>query len=450
MMVGPTEKEARRNVMRSKRLFLVLAVVSGLAAPGLTQEAYEREPINYNTAKTSDPVGALIQRVADGRTKLEWDEDHGWLPSVLEELEVPTTSQTLVFSKTSLQFWRISPERPRALYFGDDVYLGWVQGGRIVEMAAVDPELGAIFYSIEQKPTEKPVIERNRGECLSCHSSGRTERVPGFLVRSVYPTSNGRPDLRRGTKTSDHTTPFEDRFGGWYVTGSHGDLRHLGNSMVDGESDDPVDREAGANRQAVPSFVNSDAYLEPSSDIVALMLLEHQTQMHNRVTRASFSTRQALHYQKSMNESFERPADYMSESTHKRIHGLAEKLLEYLFFCDEFQLTSPVKGNTQFAGDFQKRGPRDSKGRSLRDLDLEKRLLRYPCSYLIYTDSWQAMPDILIARVVQRMNEILTGEDKSETYAHLSKETRQVILEILTETHPWFQKKSPESETTAG
>ncbi len=233
---------------------LNLAICSTAA---LAQFDYEKAPIHYGEAPSSDRVAALARALEKGETQFTYDAKHGWLPDVLKKLSVPEASQVLVFSKTSLQLHKISPRTPRALYFNDDVYVGWCQQGDVIELAATDPELGAVFYTLDQDSESPPKILRDRGQCLTCHATARTQSVPGYLVRSVYPDINGRP--RTGTRTyvTDHSSPFEQRWGGWYVTGSHGDARHLGNIRSNDRNDpEKMDVESGANRQTLEKLVN--------------------------------------------------------------------------------------------------------------------------------------------------------------------------------------------------
>ena len=403
----------------------------------LAQSEHDNEPISYSSSTPTDRVSRLAAAVEDGSATVEWDARHGWLKSLLRHFGVSSSSQTLVFSKTSMQFRRITPRYPRALYFNDDVYVGWVHGGDVVELGTVDPQLGAVFYSVSQKESNRPVFKRDRGECMACHENRRTQDVPGFLVRSVFPLADGQPDFRRGTLTTDHTTPFKDRFGGWYVTGSHGEMRHRGNELVSDE-DDGLDKDSGANLSELPPQVQVGKYLETGSDLVALMVLEHQSQLHNLVTNAGYTCRKAMFQQNQMNQILDRPEGYRSDSTDRRINNSAEKLVRYLFFSDEFPLSSPVRGTSEFAKEFTARGVRDSQGRSLRDLDLKTRLLRYPCSYLIYSESFLALPTLVLERVRMRMLDILAGEDQTDQFSHLSAKDRQNIMGILSETHPLF------------
>lgn len=399
-------------------------------------------PILYKKQEPTDRVAQLVKEIESGKRTLEWDQEHGWLPDLLDALEIPKSSQTLVFSKTSLQSRKINPTSARALYFNEDVYLGFVHKGDFLEFAAVDPVQGAIFYTLDQEQKDIVKIKRATAECLSCHQSHKTQDVPGFLVRSVFPKKDGHPDFRMGTTPIDHRSPFEERFGGWFVTGKHGEMRHRGNVIILTDTEDEkeaLNREAGANLDRLPAFANEEKYLEPTSDIVALMVFQHQTQFHNYVTQASYTTRQALHYQRDINKVMERDPDYRSESTTRRINSAAEELVEYLFFCDEFQLTSPVHGSSSFAEDFARQGVRDGKGRSLKDLDLQQRLLRYPCSYMVYSEAFCALEPQVLSIVKSRMLEILEGRDQSKTYEHVAEEDRKIILSILKETHPLFQ-----------
>jgi hypothetical protein len=353
----------------------------------------------------------------------------------LAELEVPSSSQTLVFSKTSLQLHRISPRRPRALYFNDDVYVGYCQRGDVLELAATDPEQGAIFYTLEQSAESAPRLVRDRGNCLACHASSRTQDVPGYLVRSVFPDRSGRPKLGSGTFVSDHTSPFRERWGGWYVTGEHGAMRHMGNTICSGDEYD-FDRDRGANQTELVGDVDPDDYLTPHSDLVALMVLAHQTQMHNAIAAANYETRRALHQSFQMNELLDRPEGFISDSARRRIRSSADRVLRYLLMCDEFPLTAAVSGTSSFRAEFAASGRRDGRGRSLRDFDLETRLFRYPCSYLIHSPAFDALPDPVREQILSRLHAILSGRDDSPEFSHLAAATRRDVLEILSDTKP--------------
>lgn len=427
---------SHRDGAGAKALVLFLAWLIPTTV-GWPQISFEEPPIDYLEATPDDAVTRLQNRLNQQQTELPFQSPRGYLESVLKELNVPVSSQVLVFSKTSFQLRRISPRTPRAIYFNDEVYVGWVQRGDVMEVSATDPQLGVNFYTLDQTATQRPAFHRQTYDCLQCHGSTLTQHVPGHVVRSVYAASNGHPILKAGTFLTDHTSPLKERWGGWYVTGTHGRQEHLGNQWVrESEAPDGVDRQLGSNVTDLTERFSTDPYLSPHSDIVALMVLEHQIGMHNVLTRANFLTRLALRDEQVMNEMLDRPSDFRSESTTRRIHSAGELVVKYMFLCDEHPLTDPIQGTSSFAKDFRDRGPQDAKGRSLRDLDLQHRLFRYPCSYLVYSPSFDALPDPVREHIWRRIWDVLAGQDRSKDFSHLSDADRQAIREILRETKP--------------
>lgn len=422
-------------------MLIAIALTFAVAAPSFAQrDDYSGAPIHYASADVHDPVAKLSRRIEKGEVQLKYERPHGYLKSVLAELRVPVESQVLVFSKTSMQQRRISPRRPRAIYFSDDVYVGYCQYGDVLEFAATDARQGASFYTLRQTSDEKPALVRDRGQCLLCHSSSRTQDVPGYLIRSVFATASGQPEFGSGTFNIDHTSPLKDRWGGWYVTGTHGDMRHMGNAIYN-RYDRKLDREKHANRKTLEGLVTTSPYLSPHSDIVALMVLEHQAQTHNALAWANYETRRAVHQSEVMNEALERPSGFLSDSAERRIQRATDRVLQYLLMCDEFPLTSPIEGGSGFREQFEARGPRDPQGRSLRDFDLKTRMFRYPCSYLIYSQAFDGLPSKLRQRVLNQLKLIL--EDKlqgepAKRFAHLSKQDRVNIKQILLATKPDF------------
>jgi hypothetical protein len=414
-------------------------VVGGLA---LSQE-FEQSPIRYSDSKPENSISRLVERLATGETKLAHEPHFGYLRSLLSALNVPTESQMLVFSKTSLQRHRIAPRTPRALYFNDDVYVGFCQQGDVLEISAADPQLGTVFYTLDQDSLLAPHFRRQTDNCLICHGSSQTKEVPGHVVRSVFADASGLPILSSGTYRIDQASPLEKRWGGWYVTGTHGNQKHLGNLIAHGRIDrDDVDNAAGLNQTCLDTRFDTSKYLTTHSDIVALMVLEHQADAHNYITRANFLTRQALHYQQSLNRELHEPADKVWDSTKSRIKSAGEPLVEYLLFSGEAELTASIRGTSGFAEGFAKRGPWDRKGRSLRDFDLQTRLFKYPCSYLVYSPSFSALPPEVKDYVLRRINEVLIGMDHSDKFTHLSPSDRIAILEILGDTLPDWPRSS--------
>jgi hypothetical protein len=424
---------------KARRLWTLVLLTTLIWVSALAQgQDLDREPINYSNAPADNSISRLQQRLDKGGTTFSHDEQFGYLRSLLRELHVPESSQMLVFSKTSFQRDRITPRTPRALYFNDDTYVGFCQHGAVLEISAADPQLGAVFYSLDQEPVEKPRFVRQGDSCLICHGSSQNQGFPGHLLRSVYVEGNGLPLLASATYRIDQTSPLEHRWGGWYVTGTTGQQKHLGNLIVPDRSQQPerIDNTAGINVTDLSSRVQTSPYLTGSSDVVALMVLEHQTEMHNRITRANLLTRMALHEEATLNKELGQPPGTPWDSIARRIKNAGEPLVKYLLFSGEAVLTDRVQGPSGFTEEFVRRGPRDNRGRSLRDFDLGHRLFRYPCSYLIYSAAFDGLPGRVKEYVLQRLWEVLTGKDTSADFAHLSAADRQAIREILLSTKP--------------
>jgi hypothetical protein len=403
----------------------------------LTAADLDADPIRYSTATPANAVSRLQDRLAAGKVALARDEKHGYLRDLLKNLAVPESSQVLVFSKTSLQRHRISPVRPRALYFNDDVYVGFCQNGDVIELSAADPDLGTAFYTLDQKKTDKARITRQGESCLLCHGSSQNEGLPGHLVRSVYPDARGLPVLSAGSHRTDHTSPLKERWGGWYVSGTSGSQAHLGNlTVAERTRPEEVNNRAGVNVTDLSRLFKTSLYPTPHSDLVALMVLEHQTGTQNRITRANVLTRLALHDEAELNKALGRQGTGHSESTVGRIQNAGEPLVRYLLFCEEAPLTGPVRGTSGFAQEFARRGPFDRNGRSLRDFDLHERMFKYPCSYLIYSPAFDGLPAEVKDYVYRRLWEVLTGKDTGKEFAHLSPADRRAIREILVDTKP--------------
>jgi len=296
--------------------------------------------------------------------------------------------------------------------------------------------LGAVFYTLDQTNRETPVIERQTHTCLQCHGATQSDGVPGLLVRSLFVAPNGLPILSEGSHRVDHTTPIKDRWGGWYVTGSQGSHTHLGNFVVrDRSAPRPWGNDVDRNVTDLKDRIRVDNYLEPGSDIVALMVFEHQAHVHNLLTKANYAAQQAMYYQASMNRALGQPIETPLESTTRRIGSAGEKLVAGLLLVDEAAITEVIAGSSAFAQEFSSRGPHDSRARSLRDFDIKSRLFRYTCSYLIYSPAFDAMHPAMKAYVSKRIQRILAGRD-DVGFSHLSDADRCAIAEILRETKP--------------
>ena len=369
--------------------------------------------IQYGQRPVSDPVARLQQRLDRGDARLDVAPNGwGYLPSVLKQLGIDPDSQALVFSKTSTQAEKIGPRTPRAIYFNDDVSVGFVRDSDLLEFASLDPKQGVQFYVLVNAP--KPAFAPSDG-CLRCHQGAPTLGVPGFLVSSIHPATQARQEHGSAFMT-DHRTPLSGRWGGWYVTGATGSQTHLGNntSLIDPVRPGGPAPPSSQNLTSLADLFDTSKYLVPTSDIVALMTLEHQTRMTNLMIRIGWDARMGM------------PPD--------KLNPEIEEMIKYMLFADEAPLREPVKGVSTFTGTFPRRGPRDPKGRSLRDFDLQTRLFRYPLSYMIYSPAFDGLPDPVRERVYQRLHEILTGQDTSRTFAGLSAATRAAILEIVRAT----------------
>jgi hypothetical protein len=421
-----------RDPAMRRTLFLALACLS--LTPRAHADDIERAPIHYNSAVENNPVARLQKRLAAKSPSPPAETQAQFLRAMLEELAIPESSQTLVFSRTSLQRQKISPATPRAIYFNDEVYLGYCQESPLLELTATDPNLGAVFYALEHRPGKRPLLTRQNEACLSCHASSATRGLPGHLVRSVFPDREGYPLFALGTFRVDQRTPFKDRWGGWYVT-AKSQQAHLGNQVY---TERDGFKQTGLHRESLDDLCDLSRYLHGHSDIVALLVLEHQAEMQNLLTRAGMQTRFALHYDAELYKELGQ-AGQVSASTWRRIYKIADEVVAYLLFAEEAPLPARIEGTSSFTRDFASLGPRDRKGRSLREFDLQRRIFKYPCSYLIYSPQFAGLPAEVRERIDKRLRDVLTGEDNSDAFAHLSAADRKAIFEILTDTLPGFR-----------
>jgi hypothetical protein len=418
---------------RPNRCTLVLAIGVTFSLPaiaqfdGLFDGSPEHPSIDYADRPVRDPVAELNRKIQEGAVELKFDPSQGYLRSVLKALNVPIESQIVVFSKTSVQASRISRSNPRTLFFNDSVVIGWVHGG-FMELAAQDPEQGVIFYTLDQDITgyreramKLPILPlfKRQNDCLACHISYATLGVPGMLVRSALPGSDDFPIRRQGDYLTDHRSPLEERWGGWYVTGQSGSVRHLGNIILT-NPEAPASSISNETLQTLSGKFDTSEYLSPYSDIAALMVFDHQMRMNNLLTRVSWEARYA--------------ADEHRNDRAAHVRDAVNELVDYLLFVDEAPLRHAVEGTSGFAEMFAAQGPHDGKGRSLRQLDLKRRLMRYPCSYMIYTAAFDNLPGEVRDAIFHRMWQILSGQEAGKRYARLSSSDREAVVDILRET----------------
>jgi hypothetical protein len=326
-----------------------------------------------------------------------------------------------VFSPTSFQARRINPVNPRALFFNDTVELGWVRDGDVLEVAAQDAREGVVFYTLDQKPTEAPQFQRVT-TCLGCHLTRDTLGVPGLLMFSTTPPANDR-SYASGV-TTDHRSPLEERWGGWFVTGSSGKAQHMGSKVP------ALEARASHQLASVEGLFDADGYRTATSDIAALLVLSHQTHMTNLITRSGWEARAS---DPTLHAPFvASPGEDARIAAQMR--DIATEVVDYLLFVDEEPL-SGVVGTSGFTERFSAIGEKDTKGRSLHQLDLTRRLMRYPCSYMIYSLAFDSLPAGAKDAVYRRMWQVLSGEEKAPRYtAALSRADRQAVVEILRDT----------------
>jgi len=424
--------------LRSAAVISLVSLTAGIVLIGYANAqqpeigaGIDSDVIHYfSNDDLKDGITQLQHDLDSGKVKLDYEPEHGYLISVLKALNVPVNSQTLVWSKTSSQADHTSPSSPRALYFNDHIYVGWAKDDPLLDVLAMDPAKGPIFFTLAQKATDKPKFVRD-DSCLNCHSSNKSLGVPGLIIRSVFATPEGRARAQLNTFVAGHNNPLSQRWGGWYVTGTHGKDTHMGNAFLFGQDQNHLDLEPTSNVTDLSSRFDTSKFLAPTSDTVALMVLDDAVRMENMITRAKFETMHALRDRPMPNEP--------KGSRQQRIEQVAEPLVMYLFFRDEAPLHGPIKGTNDFETSFEKLGPFDKKGRSLRQFDLNTRLFKYPCNYHIYSSAWDGMPNELKDVVYRRMDEVLTGKDQTRFYKNFAADDRKNVLEILLDTKPEFK-----------
>jgi len=391
--------------------------------------ALDHPAILYSRSRpVSDPVGLLNMKLRQGSAQLRFEGPQGYLRSVLQALRVPVESQVAVFSKNSQQAILIGPTNPRTIFFNDSVSVAWMYGG-FIELASHDPQQGVIFYTLAQEQVDKPSFQR-RDECLRCHVSDASLGVPGMMVRSMFTAPDGRPRLIMGAFVTDHRSPLENRWGGYYVTGAAADVRHMGNAFATDEDQLAITPKT-LRVATLEGRFDTSHYLSPYSDVGALMVFDHQMYMMNLITRVGWEVRAAKY-----------------DAEHGRrvdldqiLRETAQEFVDYLCLIDEAPFTAPLQAapserSSGFAKVFAAQGPFDRNGRSLRELDLRARLFRYPCSYMIYSEAFDTLPAEAKAAIYERLGRVLSGSLPENRYQRLSLADRRAIIEILRDTKP--------------
>lgn len=434
---------SRTSVAITLAALLVPTLLDAQGAPG--PRAAWLASAEHAVEDRVDPVAKLLQRIESGEVALEPEPVYGYLRPLLQALDIPLSSQSMVFSRTSLQVDLIAPWSPRAIYFNDDVYVGYVVDGFALEIASVDPDGGSVFYTLDQYELRRADLRRDDLTCKGCHNAGVTGGVPGVMMRSFLTDRMGYAVTPVDERPTDDRTPMDHRFGGWYVTGTH-TLPHAGNTRgtdLAHEIDQPdrylgsLDMGGGGNVVSLRDFFEPSFYPVEGSDIVALLVLAHQTRVHNLITIAA-KVFGEVRRESALTGAVpaEGLAEALSEAASNRVDYAVQSLVRGMLFY-RAEPIGRVEGTSSFASDFATRGPRDPSGRSLRDLSLDDRLFEHPLSFLIYSAAWDALPDLVRERAYAMMHEILTGTDDPD-FPLLDDARRGELLEILEATKPDF------------
>jgi hypothetical protein len=448
-------------VMAKRRLFCIALLTAGFLITGAVAQtgpnlftpsvtapfAYDLDypELGYSNPPRHNPVAALEAKLAKNEAQLRFKPGRGYLDSLLEALGISPTSQVLVYSQTSLQKPSISARTPRAIYFGDDVFVAWVQGSTLVEVATTDRALGTVFYTFDNAADQPPQFEREKEMCLSCHDSLGLLRggTPQLLARSAVVNVKGE-ELRDDyiMKNTGDATPIKDRWGGWYVTGHSGKETHLGNILVkDAQGLSGIDDARRFNLETLEGqgFLDTSPYLTAKSDIVALMTLEHEITVQNEITFVRFKAGDVLRRIGHPEAVTAKTWDELPPKAQQIMPRMLDRLTKSLLFFNAVQFTDRISGTAGFEAAFEKRGPRDDKGRSLRDFDLDTRLFRYAVSFLIYSPEFDALPGFARDYVYRKVADVLEGRDTSGTYGDIPQTRRRETLEVLAATKPDFK-----------
>ena len=409
--------------MRSQSLTMLLFLSISSAPAAETKEPrvidFKGPPHSYLEWKPKDRFAELQEKAQKGEVKLDTTNDKAFLTSLLEALNIPVSSQIMVFSASSLQSEIINPRNPRALYFNEDTYLGWVPGG-LVEIIAADPEMGPMFYVFDRLRPGGPVPNVTRStKCMNCHAGNATRRLPGLIAESLLVSRAGSSLETFRRDVQGHQIPLEDRFGGWHLTGQH-NLSH-NHANVMGIPN------AGKN-QIVPvepgQYSDLSLHLLPTSDILPNLMNEHQMGFENRLVYAIYTVRQLKSEGKGM----------LGAAAKAEIEERAQELARYIVFADEAKFPAKgMVGDPAYVRDFLRDRKVSKAGLSLKDLDLKTHMFKNRCSYMLYTDTWKAAPKELKERVYYHMA-LYLREAPDAQHAHLAPGERVAIRGILKDT----------------
>jgi hypothetical protein len=399
----------------------------------------EYAALGYSGVATENAVAKLQTRIDRGEVKLAYQDGRGYLDSLLGLLGIDASSQTLVFSRTSFQVAGIRAASPRAIYFNDETYVAWIPGGDMLELGTMDTRLGPVFYALPNQATSPQRFDRPILTCISCHDSLTLTGggVPRFILGSGYVGINGEQLTHEGRILTTDRTPLRSRWGGWYVTGTHGDQVHLGNILVRSAKElVDLDNLRRGNLENLDALFDTRPYLTNKSDIVALLVFQHQMHMQNLISRVNFEVREALARAGTDRGDSGKGTVELAPDVQMDLQEYLDDLANGMLFVNAAPYAGKITGNAGFDKWFEARGPRDKQGRSLRKLDLTTRLFAYPLSYAVYSAAFDALPAYARNYVYGRFAAVLSGQDDTASLAHLSAADRKSVQEILVATKP--------------
>jgi hypothetical protein len=400
------------------RLLTILPgiVLASVACAEPSYKNFDEPPHNYHTTPLKDRFTKLKADLESRRIPLDHSSEKAFVLSLLKALDIPASSQMLVFSTTSLQLRFITPRNPRAIFFNDGLYVGYIPGAKI-EILSMDPELGAIFYMFDIPRDSRPIAVERSERCVNCHTKEDTGFVPGIVIKSVIPGPTGGSLKTFRREQTGHGIPFSERFGGWYVTGDRGLAGEWANIIGRYSGDDISKTVVKPGEQ-----FEFSKYPVATSDVLPQLVHEHQAGAANRILQASYRARTAFHLDKGKLT----PAHFAELDEQARI------VVRYLLFADEVPLPPDgIEGDTAFKADFQKAARVGSGGASLREFDLRTRLFKNRCSYMIYSPEFQGLPARMKQQIYIRLREALSVEKPAQEYAYLPAAEKMAIRTIL-------------------
>jgi hypothetical protein len=407
--------------------------------------------IGYSGTPAHNPIARLQARLLRGEVKLEFKPPRGYLDSVLKNLGIDPSSQMLVYSKSSLQVERVNASTPRAIYFNEDTYAAWVQAVGLLEFVTMDSELGPVFYTMTNQKDSTSGFGREVLRCLDCHDKFALQGggVPMFRATSNYVDVNGLTLKPIAASEVTDQTPLALRWGGWYVSGHEGGQVDLGNIQVHTVREfDNLDLTRRRDLETVAALVDTRPYVTDKSDIVALLVFEHQSTVYNLITRINFKARSRIAREFNAAPAAVAARNRLNPQTQAWMQRLTEPLVQAMLFTKAVSLTDTVASSSGFDAWFQAQGPRDKAGRSLRELDLKTRLFKYPLSYLVYSPAFDGLPDYVRNYVYGRFTDILSRPDAPGEFPQLSAADRRAVMEILTATKPEFARSTAARQLT--